>query len=128
MSRKILFQKCKKCSIAFFLLLPMLTACSPRQFEGSNIDLPPERPGRFMPEAAAAEARAAQRDIERIDQQQRKAAALAKKQKKPSPPAERYETLPPDSAGAAGPIRLDNGHTVIPETQAIYGKPASPPH
>ena len=127
--QKNLSLKYKKNGIAFFLLLlPFLTSCHKPQFEGSNIDLPPERPGRFMPEAAAAEARAAKRDVERLERQHDAAAAeLAKEHKKPPAP-ERYETLPQDSEGAAGPIHLDDGRTVTPETQAVYGAPPPPSH
>ena len=44
---------------ALVLAAPRLAGCHV-EIEGDNIDLPPERPGRFLPEAAPAEARAAQ--------------------------------------------------------------------
>ncbi|QEO16871.1 hypothetical protein [Acetobacter vaccinii] len=106
------------------LIAPLLSACH-GEIEGENIDLPPERPGRFLPEAAEAEARAAQRDMERLDRQQREAEARNGGHAAPPPaPEDRYETLPQDAEGSAGPMRLENGHTIIPQTQAIYGRPA----
>jgi hypothetical protein len=112
------------------VLGPLLAGCH-KPIEGDNIDLPYERPGRFLPEAAEAEARAAQRDVERQEkleqERDRLAAASGHPRVKPSPPKpeERYEVVNPDSGGTAGPMRLKDGHTVIPQTQAIYGKPPS---
>lgn len=110
------------------VLGPLLSGCH-KPIEGDNIDLPYERPGRFLPEAAEAEARAAQRDVERqekIEQERdRKAAAAGHPRVRPPPPKpeERYEVVTPDSGGTAGPMRLEDGHTVTPQTQAVYGKP-----
>lgn len=110
------------------VLGPLLAGCH-KPIEGDNIDLPYERPGRFLPEAAEAEARAAQRDVERQEkleqERDRLAAASEHPRAKPPPPKpeERYEVVNPDSGGTAGPMRLKDGHTVIPQTQAIYGKP-----
>lgn len=117
----------KKNSVYFgrlLLLAPLLAGCHP-VIEGDNIDLPPERPGRFLPEAAAAEARAAQRDVERQEklEAQQEAAGL-KKPDTPPKPEDHYEMLPPmyDGGGSAGPMRTDNGHTITPQAQAVYGK------
>lgn len=110
------------------VLGPLLAGCR-TPIEGDNIDLPYERPGRFLPEAAEAEARAAQRDVERQEkleqERDRLAAASGHPRVKPSPPKpeERYEVVNPDAGGTAGPMRLQDGHTVTPQTQAIYGKP-----
>lgn len=112
----------------FLVLGPLLTGCH-EPIEGDNIDLPYERPGRFLPEAAEAEARAAQRDVERqekIEQERdRQAAAAGHPRVKPPPPKpeERYEVVSPESGGTAGPMRLQDGHTITPQTQAVYGKP-----
>ncbi|WP_231873623.1 hypothetical protein [Acetobacter tropicalis] len=100
------------------LSLPLLGGCH-REIEGDNIDLPYERPGRFMPEAAPAEARRAKEQEERED------IARANGQlpeEKPQNPEDRYEALTPSNA-ANGPLDQGDGHSVIPETEAIYGKP-----
>ena len=110
------------------LTVPLLAACHV-PIEGDNIDLPPERPGRFLPEAAEAEGRAAQRDVEKQErlaaEQDRLAGRKPGEPRKPPKPEDRYEVMPSESGGVAGPIRLDNGHTIIPQTQATYGKPGN---
>lgn len=106
------------------LLTPLLAGCH-HMIEGDNIDLPPERPGRFLPEAAPAEARAAQRDVERQEKlEAEQEAAGIKKPDTPPKPEDHYEVLPPmyDGGGSAGPMRTDNGHTITPQAQAVYGK------
>lgn len=109
---------------SLLLLAPLLAGCH-HMIEGDNIDLPPERPGRFLPEAAQAEARAAQKDVERQEKlEAAQEAAGIKKPDTPPKPEDRYETLPPmyDGGGSAGPMRTDNGHTITPQAQAVYGK------
>mgnify|MGYP003362108768 CR=1 FL=1 len=103
------------------LAAPLLTGCHV-DIEGDNIDLPPERPGRFIPEAAPAEARAAK------EQERREDMARNNGQKLPEPkqPTDRYEPLTPSDA-ATGPLESGDGHSVIPETQAIYGKRGDQP-
>ncbi|MDE7547981.1 hypothetical protein PY793_08270 [Acetobacter fabarum] len=110
---------------SLLLLAPVLAGCH-HMIEGDDIDLPPERPGRFLPEAAPAEARAAQRDVERqekLDAAQQ--AAGIKKPDTPPRPEDHYEVLPPmyDGGGSAGPMLTEDGHTITPQAQAIYGKP-----
>ncbi|MFS8369366.1 hypothetical protein [Acetobacter indonesiensis] len=100
------------------LSTPFLTGCH-REIEGDNIDLPYERPGRFMPEAAPAEARRAKEQEEREDRA-RTAGQLP--EEKPQKPEDRYEMLTPSNA-TNGPLQSDDGHSIIPETEAIYGKP-----
>ncbi|MFT8675309.1 MAG: hypothetical protein ABF791_05520 [Acetobacter sp.] len=108
--------------------VPLLAACHV-PIEGDNIDLPPERPGRFLPEAAEAEARAAQKDVEKQQrmaaEQDRLAGRKPGQPRKPPKPEDRYEVMAPESGGAVGPIRLENGHTITPQTQATYGKPGN---
>lgn len=100
------------------LSLPVLVGCH-REIEGDNIDLPYERPGRFMPEAAPAEARRAKEQEEREDMAR---ANGQLPEEKPQKPEDRYEALAPSNA-ANGPLEQGDGHSVIPETEAIYGKP-----
>ncbi|MFT9062605.1 MAG: hypothetical protein ABF430_02225 [Acetobacter persici] len=100
---------------ALVLAAPLLAGCHV-EIEGDNIDLPPERPGRFLPEAAPAEARAAQEQERREDMARNNGQNPDKAQ-----PTDRYEPLAPSDA-ATGPLQAGDGHSVIPETQAIYGK------
>nr|WP_242007204.1 hypothetical protein [Acetobacter farinalis] len=97
----------------------MLAGCHV-EIEGDNIDIPPERPGRFIPEAAPAEARAAQEQERREDLARQRGQNPDQKQ-----PTDRYEALAPSDA-ATGPLDAGDGHSVIPETQAIYGKRGQP--
>ncbi|MBO1324482.1 hypothetical protein K2X14_04850 [Acetobacter sp. TBRC 12305] len=110
------------------LTVPLLAACHV-PIEGDNIDLPPERPGRFLPEAAEAEGRAAQKDVERQErlaaEQDRLAGRKPGEPRTPPKPEDQYEVVAPESGGVAGPIRLSNGHTIIPQTQTTYGKPGN---
>ena len=100
---------------ALVLAAPLLAGCHV-DIEGENIDIPPERPGRFLPEAAPAEARAAQEQERREDMARNNGQNPDKNQLK-----DRYEPLAPSDA-ATGPLEAGDGHSVIPETQAIYGK------
>lgn len=121
----LLGKKNSACFRRLLLLAPLLAGCH-HLIEGDDIDLPPERPGRFLPEAAPAEARAAQRDVERqekLDAAQR--AAGIKKPDMPPKPEDHYEVLPPmyDGGGSAGPMLTEDGHTITPQAQAVYGRP-----
>lgn len=104
---------------ALVLAAPLLAGCHV-EIEGDNIDIPPERPGRFIPEAAPAEARAAQEQERREDLARQRGENPDQKQ-----PTDRYEALAPSDA-ATGPLDAGDGHSVIPETQAIYGKRGQP--
>lgn len=109
---------------ALVLAAPLLAGCHV-DIEGDNIDIPPERPGRFLPEAAPAEARAAQEQERREDMARTNGQPLPEQKQ----PTDRYEPLAPSDA-ATGPLEAGDGHSVIPETQAIYGKreqPQQPP-
>lgn len=90
-----------------------------REIEGENIDLPPERPGRFIPEAAPAEARRAKEAQERED---RAIASGRKRPEAPQKPEEQYDALMPGNAHS-GPLDMGDGHMLIPEAHPIYGKP-----
>ncbi|MGD7069732.1 hypothetical protein [Acetobacter sp. AAB5] len=103
------------------LVSPLLVACH-GPIEGENIDVPPERPGRFLPEAAPAEAKAAEQEENLREAQAAREGKPAEAQ--PPKPEERYETLPDAGSGAAGSMETEDGHTVTPQTQAIYGKPS----
>lgn len=94
-----------------------------REIEGENIDIPSERPGRFIPEAAPAEARRAREAQERED---RARAAGHKPPETPQKPEERYDALMPGNAHS-GPLDLGDGHMLIPEAHPIYGKPPEAP-
>ncbi|MGO2958136.1 MAG: hypothetical protein ACTIDN_03740 [Acetobacter sp.] len=103
--------------LALLSCIPCLTGCH-REIEGENIDLPPERPGRFIPEAAPAEARRSKEAQDRED------LAAANGQKPPAPsnhPEDRFEALMPSNA-TSGPLESGDGHMVIPQAQPIYGK------
>ncbi|MFT9418140.1 hypothetical protein [Acetobacter sp.] len=120
----LLGKKNSACFRGLLLLAPLLAGCH-HLIEGDDIDLPPERPGRFLPEAAPAEARAAQRDVERqekLDAAQQ--AAGIKKPDTPPKPEDHYEVLPPmyDGGGSAGPMLTEDGHTITPQAQAVYGR------
>lgn len=108
----------RKCSVSLILgvmlFSPWLTACH-QEIEGENIDLPPERPGRFIPEAAEAEARRAKEDVARQERDE----ARNPEKYKPSA-AEPYEALSPGDA-SSGPLMTGDGHTVIPRAEPVYG-------
>ena len=110
------------------VLGPLLAGCR-TPIEGDNIDLPYERPGRFLPEAAEAEARAAQRDVERQEkleqERDRLAAASGHPRVKPPPPKpeERYEVVNPDAGRTPAPMRLQDGPPHTPPTHPFFGQP-----
>ena len=90
-----------------------------REIEGENIDIPSERPGRFIPEAAPAEARRAKEAQERED---RARAAGHKPPEAAQKLEEQYDALMPANAHS-GPLDMGDGHMLIPEAHPIYGKP-----
>lgn len=103
---------------ALFSLL-WVSGCH-QEIEGENIDLPSERPGRFIPEAAPAEARRAKEAQQREDMARAAGHKLPEETK--TKPEEHYDALMPGNANS-GPLDLGDGHMLIPEAHPIYGKP-----
>ncbi|MBS0961163.1 hypothetical protein [Acetobacter thailandicus] len=100
--------------LGILLVSPWLTGCH-QEIEGENIDIPPERPGRFLPEASEAEARRAREDVARQEQ----AEALHPEKYKTSS-SQPYEAIAPGNA-SSGPLTTGDGHMVIPQEEPVYG-------
>lgn len=118
----------KAAILGIFLL--SLPGCH-RVIDGRDIDVPPQRPGRFVPEAAPAEQKAAQQELRREEQLSKQKSHMPHDKSQKEEDAreeEHYEPLPPEYSGGGTPgsIKTQNGHTVTPQTNVIYGAPQPP--